>query len=85
MERNHIGPVRQSLVVIWMDFHKKPIDPGTGCGAGQGLDKFSLAAGFRATATWQLHTMGGVEHDRIPEASKDRKRAHVDDQIVIPK
>ena len=78
------GPVGQGLVGVRMHFHKESIDSGTGCRAGQRLDEFALAAGFGAAAARQLHAMRGIKDDRIAEASQNRERPHIDDEIVVP-
>jgi hypothetical protein len=66
-----------------MDLHEEAINSGAGCCAGQGLDEFTLAAGFGSPAARQLHTMGGVEDHRVAEAPKDREGPHIDDEIVV--
>ena len=66
-----------------MDFHEETIHSCAGCRTGQWFDKFSLAAGFRASAARQLHTMGGIEDNRVAEAPKDWKRPHIDDEIIV--
>src|SRR5688572_26126748 len=66
-----------------MDLHEEPIDSHAGCRTSQRLDEFTLSAGLGSATTRQLHTMGGVEYYRVAETPKDRKRPHVDDQIVV--
>jgi hypothetical protein len=54
-----------------MDLHEEAIHSNAGCRAGQRLDEFTLAAGFGSPSTRQLHTMRGIEDDRVAEAPKD--------------
>src|SRR4026209_478688 len=67
-----------------MHFHKKSIDPRTSRRRGQRLDKLPLAGGFRAAAAGQLHAAPRIKSDGISEASQNRERPHVHNEIVIP-
>jgi hypothetical protein len=66
-----------------MDFHEESIDTRSGRGAGQRLDKFPLATGFRPTTPRQLNAVRRIEDDRIPETSHKRKGSHIHNKIVV--
>src|SRR4029453_19110027 len=66
-----------------MPLHKESTDPRTGPRRGQWLDKLALAGGFRATPAGQLHAVRRIKNDRISEASQNRERPHIHNEIVI--
>ena len=85
IERQRIRAVGKGARGPVVHFEKNRIDSRGASGARQRLDKFRLAAARAALPSRQLHRMRHVKNDRIAGLRHDRKRAHIDNEIVVPK
>src|SRR5271163_148213 len=82
-QRQRIRPIAQSLRRIVMHFQKDSVDPRRRTRACQRFNEFRLAATRLPLATGQLHRMRHIENHRIPQLAHDRKRPHIDHQILV--
>ena len=66
-----------------MDFHEHAVDAGGDAGRGHRLDELRLARRDAVARARQLQAVRDVVDDGIAERAHDRKRAHVDDEVVV--
>ena len=66
-----------------MDFHEDAVHAGGDARRRQRLDELRLARGHAVAGARQLQAVRDVVDDRIAERPQDRKRPHVDDEIVV--
>src|SRR5688572_33477439 len=68
-----------------MNFHEHGIDAASNSGTGERFDVLRQAAGCMTQPTRQLQRMRYVENNRNPELAHNRKRPHINDEIVVAK
>src|SRR6185503_8737282 len=68
-----------------MNFHEHCIDAARDTGAREWFDVLRQTTRCMPQAPGQLQGMRDVKYDRHAEATHDRKRAHVDYEIVVAK
>lgn len=68
-----------------MRFHEDPVGAGGQCRSGEDGGELSLATGFVATRSRQLHRMRGIKDHGKPKGSQNGYGAHIRHQIVIAK
>src|SRR6185369_6095869 len=68
-----------------MHFHEDRIDTTRNSSTREGFDVFRLSTRCMTKAPRQLQRMRHIKHNRHAKLAHDRKRAHVDDEIVITK
>ena len=68
---------------ILVHFEEHAVDAGADAGAGERLDVLSQAGGDAVAAAGQLQAVRDVEDDRRAQPAHHRKRAHVDDEVVV--
>src|SRR6185503_2802524 len=68
-----------------MNFHEHSIYAASYSGPGERFDVLRQAAGCMTQPTWQLQRMGYVENHGNPELAHNRKRSHINDEIVVAK
>ena len=83
VERQGIRSVRKRLRGIFVHFQKNSVHAHGGSRARQRLDKLRLPAAGFSRAARQLHGMRHVKNHRAAGLAHDRKRTHVDHQILI--
>ena len=66
-----------------MDFHEHAVHAGADAGAGHRLDELRLAGRDAVAGARELQAVRDVVDDGVAERPQDRKRAHVDDQVVV--
>src|ERR1043166_7860617 len=83
VERERVLRVALRARRILMDLEEPAVDPGSDARLRQRFDVLRQTGGDAVAAAGQLQRMRHVEHGGDAESAQDRKRSHVDDQIVI--
>jgi hypothetical protein len=83
IEAERVSGIASGPGRLLMDFHEHGIDAGGDAGGRQRLDVLSQARRHTVAGSRQLQAVGNVEHNRIPELAEHRKRAHVNDEVVV--
>ena len=78
-EGESVGAVGEGFGGVVVSFEEDSIDACGYAGAGEGFDEFGLAAAGMALPSGDLDGVRYVEHHRIAELLKNRKRTHVHD------
>lgn len=68
-----------------MHFHENSVYSACYSRARERFDVFGLAAGCMSEPTWQLQRVGHIKNYRDTKLTHDRKRAHVDDKVIVAK
>src|SRR5258706_5245929 len=68
-----------------MNFEKDAVDTDCCTRAGERFDEFRLSSAELPSPARQLHGMRHIKNDRAPRFAQDRKRTHINDEILIPK
>src|SRR5712692_5606295 len=84
IERKGVLSVALRFQGIFVDFEEYSVDTGGDAGRGKRFDVTRQTGRHAVTASRQLQAVGGVEDDRHTCLADHRKRAHVNDEIVIP-
>src|SRR5215213_9183366 len=79
----HVRAIRRSDFRVIMHFHKDGINAASDSGTSERFDVLRLSARCMAEAPRQLQRVCDIEDDGRAEFAHDRKRAHINHQIIV--
>ena len=80
-----VGPVTERPRGVLVNFHENSVNTCCESSSSKILNELRLSARHRTLAARQLQAVSGIENHGIPELAHHRKRANVDNQIIIAK
>src|ERR1051325_1398598 len=83
LKMKHVRAIGGSDLRVVVHFHKDGIDAASDSGTRERFDVLRLSARCMAQAAGQLQRVRDIEDDGRAELAHDRKRAHVNHQIIV--